>query len=107
MPKVIKVTKTLKMKPIIETSKLPKFLMVNGLQPKQPWNSHIQKPWVEGEVVMVSENQKPSNFLRCSESYFRNRFVRVLRKDAQGKWTLEYVSSWDNFNLLIKKTTQQ
>ena len=36
---------------------------------------------------------------------FRERFVRIIRKDSEGKWTLKQVGEWCQFDLLksIKK----
>lgn len=93
------------MKAITEKEKLPKFLMViDGIE-KKPWNRFLIKPYSNGEVVKVApfEEQVPHPSVNTTPEKFRNRYVVVYRKDAEGKWTLKYTEGWEVFDLLKKK----
>ena len=103
------------MKAITKKEKLPKFLVVNGEPETKPWNKHLLKPWKKGEVVKVApfeeqvRNDKyDDKFQFCKPNndpeHFRQRFVKVIRKDENGQWSLEYTEGWRSFDLLtIKK----
>lgn len=99
------------MKPIIEKEKLPKFLIVNGVPETQSYNKYLIKPWKKGELVKVApfeqqvRNSKYDHMFKYVEpetdpNYFRKRYVRVIRKDENGEWTLNYCAGWENFDLL-------
>lgn len=87
------------MKAILNQTHFPKFLKVNSLPEKRSANKHLPKPWKEGEVVKVVpyEKQKYRHDLKIFVKY-----VTVLRKDDDGKWSLEYTWDWSIFNLLTK-----
>jgi len=101
------------MKSIIKEDKLPKFIVVNGESEKTSWNKHLLKPLMKGEIVRVSpySEQIPDNkydgSLKYAKPYtvkrFKEKFVKVIRKDDKGKWTLPYILGWENVDLLIKK----
>lgn len=99
------------MKPIIEKEKLPKFLIVNEVPEAQSYNKHLLKPWKKGELVRVAPfDQQVSNVEydhvfnyykpEKDNNSFRKRFVKVIRKDDNGNWTLVYTAGWENFDLL-------
>jgi hypothetical protein len=90
------------MKPITKTE-LPKFLKVNNNIGKIKYNSWLTKPWIEGEIVKVLpiEEQVPST--NMSLKNYRKNFVRVLRKDSNGSWSIKSNWYWNIFDLLIKK----
>lgn len=83
------------------TVNLPKFLMVNDEPEKNITNKHLLKPFVEGELVKVHENQEPET--KTTPEVFKRNYVRVIRKDKEGAWTLVYVESWSSFKLLKAK----
>lgn len=104
------------MKAITDPTKLPKFLVCNEIPERDwSWNKHLPKPWTKGEIVKVqpAETQKHDPtydhiHLRVkpyTDEEFRERFVRIIRKDSEGKWTLKQVGEWCQFDLLksIKK----
>lgn len=99
------------MKPITEKEKLPKFLIVNGVPETQSYNKYLLKPWKKGELVkvipfekQVRNNKYDDMFKHITPSTdlnsFRERFVRVVRKDDNGNWTLIYSAGWEIFDLL-------
>lgn len=99
------------MKPIIEKEKLPKFLIVNEVPEKYSYNKYLLKPWKKGELVKVApfeEQVRNSKFdhtfkyvvPETDPDYFRKRYVRVIRKDENGEWTLKYAAGWEIFDLL-------
>lgn len=104
------------MKAIIDIDKLPKFLVVNGEPESKPYNKHLLKPWKKGEIVKVApiEEQVPNRKYDDTFKFakpitlenFRKCYVKVIRKDEEGKWTLTYTAGWDQFELLnnIKKS---
>ena len=102
------------MKAITKKEKLPKFLVVNKVPETRTFNKHLLKPWKAGEIVRVApfEEQvrntaydhmfkycKPDN----NPEHFRQRYVKVIRKDDEGKWTLVYTEGWESFDLLTTK----
>lgn len=99
------------MKPIIEKEKLPKFLIVNGVPETQSYNKYLLKPWKKGELVKVAPFEQQIRSDKYDEMFkyiksdddpnsFRKRFVKVIRKDDKGNWTLFYTAGWENFDLL-------
>ena len=88
------------MEAILNKEKWPKFLRVNGEMERVNFNKYLLKPWVKGEIVKVTpwEEQKSS----CGEvdAKFRKRYVNVLRKDKDGKFTLPYNWDWKIFEPL-------
>ena len=88
------------MEAILNKEKWPKFLRVNGEMERVNFNKYLLKPWVKGEIVKVTpwEEQKSS----CGEVdvKFRKRYVNVLRKDKDGKFTLHYNWDWKIFEPL-------
>lgn len=99
------------MKPITEKEKLPKFIIVNGVPETKPYNKYLIKPWKKGELVKVAafeqqvSDSKYDHMFKCVEhendqKSFRRRYVRVIRKDEKGEWTLNYCAGWENFDLL-------
>jgi len=101
------------MKAITNKEKLPKFLVVNGEPESTPNNKHLLKPWKKGEVVKAAsfEEQVPNRKYQdmfkytepMSDEDFRKRYVKVIRKDDEGKWSLVYTESWKSFDLLTNK----
>ena len=99
------------MKAITDVSKLPKFLVCNSVPEKKWfWNNDISLPWRSGEIVKVREPevQRPNpeykskfaNVKPYTDKEFRMSFVRVMRKDKDGKFTLPWTGSWVQFELL-------
>ena len=99
------------MKAITDTSKLPKFLVCNNVPEKNWfWNDSISLPWRSGEIVKVREPefQRPnpdykskfSDIKPYTDNEFRMSFVRVMRKDKDGKFTLPWTGEWSQFELL-------
>lgn len=98
------------MKPILNKEKLPKFLVVNGFPETQSYNKYLLKPWKKGELVKVAPFDKQINnteydhmFIhksKLTQEDFIKRNVRVIRKDDNGEWTLNYSAGWENFDLL-------
>lgn len=96
------------MEPISSKEKLPKFLVVNKTPTKRDFNKHLLKPFVEGEIVRVAplEEQRPHPDVKdMTVASFRKNYVKVIRKDDFGKWSLVYTTEWNFFDLLttIKK----
>lgn len=93
------------MKPIKDIKKYPKFLRVNDVAPKQPWNKHLPKPYKIGEIVKVApeEEQVSSPLVGTPTNIWRSKYVKVIRKDQDGKWTLVNVNEWRTFELLTNK----
>ena len=94
------------MKAIKDINKYPKFLKVNDVAPKESWNKYLPKPWVEGEVVRVApaEEQVSSPSVGTPTEIWRKQYVKVIRKDDEGKWTLKHVHEWKTFELLTNKS---
>ena len=100
------------MNPIADYSKLPKFLVISHSQVKKNSNKYLLKPYREGEIVKVqeAEEQKPNHEFDhmfhhvkpCSDEWWRKRYLRILRKGDDGKFSLPYVISWDGVELLKK-----
>lgn len=101
------------MKAITTKEKLPKFLLVSKVAESHGYNKFLPTPWKAGEIVKVSsyEEQIPNRkyddifqFVKpIKESDFRMRFVKVIRKDENGKWNLVHVAGWEQFELLNNK----
>lgn len=93
------------MKAITNERDLPKFLIVNDVPEKQSYNKYLLKPWAKGELVKVApiEEQVSSPFAGTPTEQFRKRYVKVIRKDDNGKWTLVYTADWKYFELLKNK----
>lgn len=79
------------------TTELPKFLVVNDKIEKTSWNKHLSLPYKAGEIVKVSPEQT-STILTPVE--FSKRYVRIIRKDSEGKWSLEFSENWAFFELM-------
>lgn len=88
----------------IPINKLPKFLKVTGDVKTILGNNSLPNPWKRNELVKVMDLKKqvPSEFLKTPISIkdFRKEFVRILRKDENGKFTINSVLSWKYFDLL-------
>ena len=108
------------MKAITEKEKLPKFLIVNGVPETQSYNKHLLKPWKKGELVKVApfeeqvRNDKYDDQLKYVKPdnnplHFRQKYVKVIRKDDNGEWTLTYIAGWEYFDMLklIKRTKNE
>lgn len=91
------------MKAITNQADLPKFLVVNGEPERQPFNKHLLKPWKKGEIVKVHPEQ--TSAIQTPDKKFRKQFVKVVRKDVDGHWTLVYTAPWNYFELLNNKNT--
>lgn len=104
------------MKAITNKERLPKFLVVNGEPESKLYNKHLLKPWKKGEVVKVAsfEEQVPNRKYQdmfkyvgtISDEDFRRNYVKVIRKDDEGKWSLVYTESWKSFDLLTNNKTK-
>ena len=102
------------MKAITSKEKLPKFIVVNGNPESESYNKHLLKPWKKGEIVKVAPfeeqipNHKYDDMFKhskgCNDKEFKQRFVKVIRKDDKGNWSLVYTESWKSFDLLTNKT---
>jgi hypothetical protein len=98
------------MKAIKNLDKLPKFLVCNSLPETWRWNKRLPMPWKKGEIVKVQgiEAQKASHAyddkLKYVKPYtdkqFRSQFVRIIRKDRNGKFTIKQTGEWRQFELL-------
>ncbi len=93
------------MKAINNIKKYPKFLKANDVAPRQVWNKHLSKPWTVGEIVKVApeEDQHSSPLVGTPTSIWRSKYVKVIRKDNEGKWSIVNVNEWNTFELLTKK----
>lgn len=85
--------------------------MVNGVPEGKTYNKYLLKPWKKGELVKVapfeqqvrnSDYDHLFNYAKPDDDpkSFRKNYVRVIRKDEKGEWTLNYSASWENFDLL-------
>lgn len=100
------------MRPITNPKELPKFLVCNEVPEKQwSWNKHLPMPWRVGEIVKVREAEVQKHDTKYdstlhpkvkpyTDEEFSERFVRILRKDANGKFTIPQVGEWMQFELL-------
>jgi len=79
------------MKSLLNVANPPKMIIVNGVPETNIWNKHLLKPFIKGEIVKVHPVQE------------HKRFIRVIRKNADGVWNLEYVESCESFDLLKSK----
>lgn len=79
------------MQPIYKMKIAPKMIVVNAIPEANNWNKHLLKPFIKGGIVKVHPTQDKKNF------------VRVIRKDAEGNWTIVYVESCKSFDLLKAK----
>ena len=76
------------MEPVINKIAWPAFLrVVPDIQRVKPYTRYLLHPLVEQ-----------------GDEQFRKRYVRVIRKDASGQWSLRYVLDWTTFEPLKKKT---
>lgn len=101
------------MKPILNKEKFPKFLVVNDIPEKRPWNKHLTKPYKKGEIVKVApfEQQKRNDkyddkftFVKSNNNpiWFRKRYVVILRKSETNKFDYKCTEDWESFNLLTR-----
>lgn len=101
------------MNAIKDINKWPKFLTVNGIPESRSVNKHLLKPWKKGEIVKVAPmeeqvpNRKYDDLSKGSEPItdkkFKEHYVKVIRKDNTGAWSLVYVDNWEIFDLLNNK----
>ena len=98
--KVYKYGMSCNMKAITNEKEWPKFLRVNDFLNNVSWNKHLLKPWDKGELVRVLPISEQIPSTNMSVEHFRRKFVKVIRKDENGKWTLRYTWSWDIFEHL-------
>jgi hypothetical protein len=102
------------MKAILSKTEFPKFLRNNGNVTKNwSWNKFLSIPWVPGEIVKIAsmEEQKPNNkydntFKYCKPytlKQWRKLFVKVIRRDKNGKFTIKQTAEWIQFEKLNKK----
>ena len=90
----------MKLKPITNEKEWPKFLRVNDFLKNVSWNKHLLKPWEKGELVKVLPISEQIPSTNMSVEHFRRKFVKVIRKDENGQWTLRYTWSWEIFEPL-------
>lgn len=88
------------MKAITNEKEWPKFLRVNDDLKNVSWNKHLLKPWEKGELVRVLPISEQIPSTNMSVEHFRRKFVKVIRKDENGQWTLRYTWSWEIFEPL-------
>lgn len=83
----------------------PTFLKVNDVMERVNFNKYLLKPWVKGELVkVVPFADQKSSIEGTSRSEFLKRYVTVMRKDEDGRWTLKYVWGWEIFEPLKKNS---
>ena len=89
------------MKAITDRKSWPKFLKVRGAVVKEMnYNKYLLKPWEAGELVKVVPYEEQKSSVNTPAEEFRKRYVNVIRKDSEGKWTLHYNWVWDLFEPL-------
>lgn len=88
------------MKAITNEKEWPKFLRVNDYFKNISWNKCLPKPWEKGELVKVLPISEQIPSTDISVENFRKQFVRVIRKDGNGQWTLKYTWDWEIFEPL-------
>lgn len=88
------------MEAILNKEKWPKFLRVNGEMERVNFNKYLLKPWVKGEIVKVVPYDEQKSGVGKVDEKFRKRYVNVLRKDEDGKFTLHYNWGWNIFETL-------
>ena len=88
------------MEAILNKEKWPKFLRVNGEMKRVNFNKYLLKPWVKGEIVKVVPWDEYKKWIETEEFQVRKRYVKVVRKDENGKWTLCYTWNWKIFEPL-------
>ena len=98
--KVYKHRMSCNMKAITNEKEWPKFLRVNDDLKNVSWNKHLLKPWEKVELVMVFHISEQILSTNMSVEHFRRKFVKVIRKDESGQWTLRYTWSWEIFEPL-------
>ena len=98
--KVYKYRMSCNMKAITNEKEWPKFLRVNDDLKNVSWNKHLLKPWEKGELVRVPPISEQIPSTNMSVEHFRRKFVKVIRKDESGQWTLRYTWSWEIFEPL-------
>ena len=98
--KVYKYGMSYNMKAITNEKEWPKFLRVNDDLKNVSWNKHLLKPWEKGELVRVLPISEQIPSTNMSVEHFRRKFVKVIRKDESGQWTLRYTWSWEIFEPL-------
>lgn len=87
------------MEPVTNKIAWPAFLrVVPDIQRVKPYTRYLLHPLVDGELVKVAPWDEQG------DEQFRRRYVRVIRKDASGQWSLRYVLDWTTFEPLKKKT---
>lgn len=101
------------MQPIINSSKLPKFLRVTHWQVIQSHNKYLPEPWREGEIVKVqpAENQRCDHTYDsmtprvepCTDEFWRERYCKIWRRDIDGKFTRSCSLEWQALDYLKKK----
>ena len=92
------------MKAIVEKTSLPAFLkVIQGIQQKRPFTRHLLHPLKDGELVKVAPWEEQVSKIMTPEQ-FRRRYVKVIRKDEDGKWSLIYGLDWDTFEPLKRKS---
>lgn len=77
--------------------KMPRFLVVNKTAERRNYNKYLPHPYKEGEIVQVDPDQSPGPNDTLWKG-FRRRFVRIRRRDSNGKWSLTYVADWEIFD---------
>lgn len=93
------------MEAIVEKTFLPAFLkVIQGIQQKRPFTRYLLYPLKDGELVKVAPWEEQVSTSNLTPERFRRRYVKVIRKDADGKWSLTYVLDWDMFESLKRKS---
>ena len=87
------------MEPVINKIAWPAFLrVIPDIQRIKPHTRYLLHPLVDGELVKVAP------WGEQGDEWFRKRYVRVIRRDASGRWSLTYVLAWNMLEPLKKKT---
>ena len=91
------------MEPIIEKSAWPAFLkVIPDIQQRKPFTRYLPHPLKDGELVKVAPWEEQVSQTSTPEQ-FRRRYIKVIRKDADGRWSLTYVLDWEAFEPLKRK----
>lgn len=101
------------MKPITTEDNFPKILTVSEEIVKESFNKHLPQPLKTNEVVKVlpfseqtsyKETEQKFKYAKSlTDSQFKKRFVKILRKSESGDWSV-FITSWKNLKPLIRKS---
>ena len=81
--------------------KYPRFLKCDRIRSANTWNKYLLKPYTEGEIVKVAPMEEQHSTLNTSDEVFRQKYVKVYRKDEDNNYTLPYVCDWGMFRTIV------